>query len=65
MPSLHKIECKQALPSIVHLKVYGMNPYVPIGLIALPKDEFIHKKARKHDAAMIKLHKQVRATIER
>lgn len=36
-----------------------------IDLIALPKDEYIHKEAREHVAVMVKLHQHVCATIEK
>ena len=45
--------------------VYGINPYVPIDLIELPKNEYIHDDAKKHAANMIKLHKLVRERIEK
>ncbi|XP_074318094.1 uncharacterized protein LOC141654880 [Silene latifolia] len=45
--------------------VYGINPYLPLDLIPLPKDELIHKDAESKLKSMIKLHDQVRARIEK
>jgi hypothetical protein len=44
--------------------VYGVNPFLPLDLIPLPKDELVHKDAESKLKAMIKLHEQVRARIE-
>ncbi|XP_074303669.1 uncharacterized protein LOC141638156 [Silene latifolia] len=44
--------------------VYGINPYLPLDLIPLPKDELVHKDAESKLKAMLKLHEQVRARIE-
>lgn len=45
--------------------VYGVNPYVPIDLIALPKDSYVHRDAREQAESMVKLHKQIRTNIEK
>nr|KAJ0203488.1 hypothetical protein LSAT_V11C500244810 [Lactuca sativa] len=44
--------------------VYGVNPYMPLDLIPLPKDELVHKDANDKLKAMMKLHQQVREKIE-
>ncbi|XP_074304655.1 uncharacterized protein LOC141639422 [Silene latifolia] len=44
--------------------VYGINPYVPLDLIPLPKDELIHKDAEAKLKSMLKLHQQIREWIE-
>ena len=44
--------------------VYGVNPYMPLDLIPLPKDELVHKCVNDKSKAMIKLHQQVRVKIE-
>ena len=45
--------------------VYGVNPYVPIDLISLPKDSYVHGDARQQAEAMVKVHKEVRTNIEK
>ena len=45
--------------------VYGSNPYVPIDLIALPQDKFVHGGAKEQAEFMIKVHKEVRKNIEK
>ena len=40
--------------------VYGVNPYMPLDLIPLPKDELVHKDDNEKLKAMMKLHQQVR-----
>ena len=45
--------------------MYGVNPYVPIDLIELPKNEYIHGDAKKHAENMMKLHKLVCDRIEK
>ena len=45
--------------------VYGINPKLPIELVPLPKGEFVHKEAETKAKAMMKLHAQVRARIEK
>nr|KAJ0225433.1 hypothetical protein LSAT_V11C100031580 [Lactuca sativa] len=44
--------------------VYGVNPYMPLDLIPLPKDELVLKDANDKLKAMMKLHQQVREKIE-
>ena len=44
--------------------VYGINPYLPLDLIPLPKDELVHKDADAKLKSMMKLHQQVRERIE-
>ncbi|XP_074318277.1 uncharacterized protein LOC141655077 [Silene latifolia] len=44
--------------------VYGANPYLPLDLIPLPKDELVHKDAEAKLKSMVKLHEQVRKQIE-
>ncbi|XP_074303261.1 uncharacterized protein LOC141637713 [Silene latifolia] len=44
--------------------VYGLNPYLPLDLIPLPKDELVHKDADSKLKSMIKLHEQVRERIK-
>ena len=44
--------------------VYGVNPYMPLDLIPLPKDELVHKDTNDKLKAMMKLHQQVREKIE-
>ncbi|KAI3509028.1 hypothetical protein L1887_24051 [Cichorium endivia] len=44
--------------------VYGVNPYMPLDLIPLPKEELVHKDANDKLKSMIKLHQQVRDKIE-
>ncbi|XP_021737704.1 uncharacterized protein LOC110704217 [Chenopodium quinoa] len=45
--------------------VYGVNPYVPIDYISLPKDKFVHGTAKEHIEFMIDVHKEVRKNIEK
>ncbi|XP_021759479.1 uncharacterized protein LOC110724369 [Chenopodium quinoa] len=45
--------------------VYGVNPYVPIDYISLPKDKFVHGIAKEHIEFMIDVHKEVRKNIEK
>ena len=45
--------------------VNGINPYVPIDLIALPKDSNVHGDARTQAEAMMKIHKEMRGYIEK
>ena len=45
--------------------VYGINPYVPIDLIALPKDSYVHGDVRNQAETMVKIHKEVRGNIEK
>ena len=45
--------------------MYGVNPYVPIDLIKLPKNKYLHDDAKKHAENMVKLHKLVRERIEK
>ncbi|XP_021764724.1 uncharacterized protein LOC110729300, partial [Chenopodium quinoa] len=45
--------------------VYGVNPYVPIDLIALPQDKFVHGGAKEQAEFMLKVHKEVRKNIEK
>ena len=45
--------------------VYGVNPYVPIDLIALPQDKFVHGGAKEQAEFMVKIHKEVRKNIEK
>ncbi|XP_021766991.1 uncharacterized protein LOC110731437 [Chenopodium quinoa] len=45
--------------------VYGSNPYVPIDLIALPRDKFVHGGAKEQAEFMVKIHKEVRKNIEK
>ena len=44
--------------------MYGVNPYMTLDLIPLPKDEFVHKDDNDKLKAMIKLHQQVRVKTE-
>ncbi|KAI3789955.1 hypothetical protein L2E82_02762 [Cichorium intybus] len=44
--------------------VYGVNPYMPLDLIPLPKEELVHKDANNKLKSMMKLHEQVRDKIE-
>ena len=44
--------------------VYGLNPYLPLDLIPLPKEELVHKDAESKLKSMVRLHEQVRARIE-
>ncbi|KAI3740084.1 hypothetical protein L2E82_30502 [Cichorium intybus] len=44
--------------------VYGVNPYMPLDLIPLPKEELVHKDANDKLKSMMKLHEQVRDKIE-
>ncbi|KAK9740541.1 hypothetical protein RND81_03G043200 [Saponaria officinalis] len=44
--------------------VYGVNPYMPLDLIPLPQDEYVHKDAQSKLKSMLKLHEQVRAKIQ-
>ena len=44
--------------------VYGVNPYLPLDLIPLPKEELLHKDADAKLKSMMKLHNQVRDRIE-
>ena len=44
--------------------VYGVNPYLPLDLIPLPKEELVHKDAEAKLKSMIKLHQEVRERIE-
>lgn len=45
--------------------VYGANPKVPIDLIPFPSDEVYHVDAKEKAQAMLKLHAQVKARIEK
>ncbi|XP_021776380.1 uncharacterized protein LOC110740208 [Chenopodium quinoa] len=45
--------------------VYGVNPYVPIDYISLPKDKFVHGTDKEHIEFMIDVHKEVRKNIEK
>ena len=45
--------------------VYGANPRVPIDLIPSPNDEVYHVVAKEKALAMLKLHAQVKARIEK
>ena len=44
--------------------VYGVNPFVPLDLIPLPKDELVHPDAESKLKAMMKLHQQVHDRIK-
>lgn len=44
--------------------VYGVNPYIPLDLIPMPKEELVHTDAKSRLEGMLKLHKQVRERIE-
>ena len=44
--------------------VYGVNPFVPLDLIPLPKDELVHQDAETKLKSMMKLHQQVHDRIE-
>ena len=44
--------------------VCGINPYLPLDLVPLPKDELVHKDADAKLKSMMKLHQQVRERIE-
>ncbi|KAI3515986.1 hypothetical protein L1887_14893 [Cichorium endivia] len=44
--------------------VYGVNPYMPLDLIPLPKEELVHKDANDKLKSTMKLHQQVREKIE-
>ena len=45
--------------------VYGINPYVPIDYVSLPKNKLVHGIAKEHIQFMIAIHKEVRAQIEK
>ena len=45
--------------------VYGVNPYVHIYLIELPKNEYIQSEAKKYADNMVKFHKLVCERIEK
>ena len=44
--------------------VYGVDPYMTLDLIPLPKDELVHKDANDNLKAMKKLNHQIRVKIE-
>ena len=44
--------------------VYGVNPYLPLDLIAMPKEELVHKDAESKLKSMMKLHSQVQERIK-
>ena len=44
--------------------VYGVNPYLPLDLIAMPKEELVHKDAESKLKSMLKLHEQVQERIK-
>ncbi|CAJ2651349.1 unnamed protein product [Trifolium pratense] len=44
--------------------VYGVNPYLPLDLIVMPKEELVHPDAEAKLKAMIKLHKQMQERIK-
>ena len=45
--------------------VYSANPRVPIDLIPFPNDEVYHVDAKEKAQAMLKLHAQVKARIDK
>lgn len=44
--------------------VYGVNPFIPLDLIPLPKDELVHPDAELKLKSMMKLHQQVHDRIK-
>lgn len=44
--------------------VYGVNPYLPLDLMAMPKEELVHPDAEAKLKSMMKLHEQVRERIK-
>jgi hypothetical protein len=44
--------------------VYGVNPYLPLDLITMPKEELVHPDAEAKLKSMIKLHEQVQERIK-
>ncbi|MCI10001.1 retrotransposon protein, partial [Trifolium medium] len=44
--------------------VYGVNPYLPLDLMAMPKEELVHPDAEAKLNSMMKLHEQVRERIK-
>lgn len=45
--------------------VYEVNPYVPIDMIALPKDKYVHGDAKQQDDLMTSIHKEICQQIEK
>lgn len=44
--------------------VYDVNPYLPIDLVTLPKEELVHKDAEVKLKSMLKLYQQIHDHIE-
>ncbi|XP_057529848.1 uncharacterized protein LOC130808390 [Amaranthus tricolor] len=53
------------VPRTIVSDLYGVNPYIPIDLKALPQDKFVHGGAKEQAEFMVKIQKEVRKNIEK
>lgn len=44
--------------------VYGVNPYLLMDLISLPKEELVHKYVEAKPKSIMKLHQQIHDRIK-